>query len=79
MQTNSPTTLGNFNILKPRKALNKAFLKLKPNRYEIEQFNANLIQLLDRTNQIQQEVEFTYFDIRNYEKSLRNKNPKGTF
>lgn len=32
--------------LKPRKALNKAFLKVKPNRIEIESFKANLITLL---------------------------------
>jgi adenine-specific DNA-methyltransferase len=37
-------------ILKPRKALNKAFLKVKPNRTEIECFKTNLIQLLDRIN-----------------------------
>jgi len=37
-------------ILKPRKALNKAFLKVKPHRKEIESYKANLIQLLDRTN-----------------------------
>ena len=36
--------------LAPRKALNKAFLKLKPNRIEIERFKTNLITLLDRTN-----------------------------
>lgn len=35
-------------ILKPRKALNKAFLKVKPNRTEIESFKTNLSQLLDR-------------------------------
>ncbi|MBW8333195.1 MAG: N-6 DNA methylase [Prolixibacteraceae bacterium] len=35
-------------ILTPRKALNKAFLKVKPNRTEIESFKTNLIQLLDR-------------------------------
>ena len=34
--------------LKPRKALNKAFLKVKPNRTEIEGFKTNLITLLDR-------------------------------
>ncbi len=33
------------NSLKPRKALNKAFLKVKPNRTEIEGFKTNLIQL----------------------------------
>lgn len=41
--------------LKPRKALNKAFLKVKPNRTEIEDFKANLIQLLDRTNETESE------------------------
>jgi hypothetical protein len=35
-------------ILKSRKALNKAFLKVKPNRTEIERFKTNLSQLLDR-------------------------------
>ena len=42
-------------VLKPRKALNKAFLKVKPNRPEIERFKANLITLLDRTNDIERE------------------------
>ncbi|MDP2234815.1 MAG: TaqI-like C-terminal specificity domain-containing protein [Bacteroidales bacterium] len=41
--------------LKPRKALNKAFLKVKPNRTDIEQFKANLIQLLNRTNDTESE------------------------
>jgi hypothetical protein len=41
--------------LKPRKALNKAFLKVKPNRTEIENFKANLIQLLDRINDTESE------------------------
>ncbi len=36
--------------LKPKKALNKAFLKVKPNRSEIELFKANLKTLLDRSN-----------------------------
>jgi len=40
----------NIKILKPRKALNKAFLKVKPNRTEIDNFKTNLIQLLDGTN-----------------------------
>lgn len=58
--------------LKPRKALNKAFLKVKPNRTEIEAFKANLIQLLDRTNDTESEefhknlvIDFlkkTYYD-----------------
>ena len=41
--------------LKPRKALNKAFLKVKPNRIEIENFKTNLIQLLDRANDTESE------------------------
>ena len=41
--------------LKPRKAINKAFLKIKPNRTEIERFKANLIALLDRTNDTESE------------------------
>jgi len=42
-------------ILKPRKALNKAFLKVKPNRTEIECFKTNLSQLLDRINDTESE------------------------
>jgi adenine-specific DNA-methyltransferase len=58
--------------LKPRKALNKAFLKVKPNRPQIEIFKANLIQLLDRANDTESEefhknlvIDFlkkTYYD-----------------
>jgi adenine-specific DNA-methyltransferase len=58
--------------LKPRKALNKAFLKIKPNRSEIERFKENLKQLLDRTNDTESEefhknlvIDFlkkTYYD-----------------
>ncbi len=44
-----------INKLKPKKALNKAFLKVKPNRTEIEGFKTNLIQLLDRTNDTESE------------------------
>lgn len=44
-----------LNILKPKKVLNKAFLKIKPNRTDIERFKINLIQLLDRTNEIESE------------------------
>lgn len=44
-----------LNELKPRKALNKAFLKVKPNRTEIEGFKTNLITLLARTNNIESE------------------------
>ena len=39
-----------INKLTPKKALNKAFLKVKSNRTEIENFKKHLIQLLDRTN-----------------------------
>ena len=59
-------------ILKPRKALNKAFLKVKPNRTEIESFKTNLIQLLDRIDDKESEefhknlvIDFlkkTYYD-----------------
>lgn len=35
-------------VLKPKISLNKAFLKVKPNRTAIEGFKTNLIQLLDR-------------------------------
>lgn len=62
----------NINILKPRKALNKAFLKVKPHRAEIENFKANLIALLERTNETESEefhknlvIDFlkkTYYD-----------------
>ncbi len=45
----------NLKELKPRKALNKAFLKVKPNRTEIEGFKTNLIQLLNRTNDTESE------------------------
>lgn len=61
-----------INKLKTRKALNKAFLKVKPNRTEIEGFKANLIQLLDRKNDTKSEefhknlvIDFlkkTYYD-----------------
>jgi hypothetical protein len=61
-----------INRLKPRKALNKAFLKVKPNRTEIEGFKTNLIQLIDRTNDTESEefhknlvIDFlkkTYYD-----------------
>lgn len=62
--------------MRPRKALNKAFLKVKPDRTSIERFKANLIQLLDRTNDTESEefhknliIEFlkkTYYDPAHY-------------
>jgi len=48
-QTNEPA------FLKPRKALNKAFLKVKPNRVDIERFKTHLIQLLDRIKDAESE------------------------
>lgn len=42
-------------LLKPKKALNKAFLKVKPHRSEIQNFKTNLAELLERINE--QETE----------------------
>lgn len=47
MQIEQAINSGKSNILKPRKALNKAFLKVKPNRSQIEQFKGNLMILLE--------------------------------
>ena len=44
-----------LNIQKPRQALNKAFLKVKANRNEIETFKTNLINLIDRINESESE------------------------
>ncbi|WP_245803698.1 DUF7149 domain-containing protein [Algoriphagus marinus] len=65
-----------FTILKPKQALNKAFLKVKPNRTEIEGFKSNLIQLIDHSNEIESEefhknlvIDFlkkTYYDPNHY-------------
>lgn len=43
------------NILSPRKALNKAFLKMKPLRSDITLFKNNLVQLLDDCNDSESE------------------------
>lgn len=40
-----------LNIIKPKQALNKAFLKVKPNRIAIEAFKTGLIELIDRANE----------------------------
>lgn len=45
----------NLNILKPHKALNSAFRKVKPNRTEIESFKQNLIKLIDHINEAEME------------------------
>ena len=60
------------NFLKPKQSLNKAFLKVKPNRSAIESFKDNLIQLIDRINESESEefhknlvIDFlkkTYYD-----------------
>lgn len=60
------------NFLKPKQSLNKAFLKVKPNRSAIESFKTNLIQLIDRINESESEefhknlvIDFlkkTYYD-----------------
>lgn len=44
-----------INILNPKKALNKAFLKVKPNRTDIERFKGNLVIMLNRTNDLESE------------------------
>ncbi len=44
-----------INILNPKKSLNKASLKLKPVRAEIENFKTRLIRLLDRINKSESE------------------------
>ncbi|MCC5916473.1 MAG: class I SAM-dependent DNA methyltransferase [Cryomorphaceae bacterium] len=41
--------------LKPKKALNKAFLKVKPSRIEIERFKTNLIKLIGNIDEIERE------------------------
>ncbi|MEZ4524956.1 MAG: TaqI-like C-terminal specificity domain-containing protein [Desulfobacterales bacterium] len=45
----------NLNILTPRKALNKAFLKIKTVRNEFENFRTQLIGLLDRIDEKESE------------------------
>jgi hypothetical protein len=44
-----------INKLEPRRALNKAFLKVKPNRENIEAFKTNLTKLLDQINEDESE------------------------
>ena len=41
--------------LNPKKSLNKAFLKQRPLRSEIELFKSNLIRLLDKVDEIERE------------------------
>ncbi|NCA84942.1 MAG: type II restriction endonuclease [Clostridia bacterium] len=42
-------------MLKPKQALNKAFLKVKPIRADIDNFKSGLIQLIDGTNETESE------------------------
>lgn len=42
-------------ILKPQKAISKAFLKVEPSRKKIEDFKKNLIKLLDKVDEIERE------------------------
>ncbi|PVX46756.1 type II restriction/modification system DNA methylase subunit YeeA [Flavobacterium sp. 103] len=70
-------------LLEPRKALNKAFLKIKPNRNLIESFKTNLIQILDSINEKESEefhknlvIDFlkkTYYDP-NYSVNTKGRN-----
>jgi adenine-specific DNA-methyltransferase len=61
-------------VLKPRKALNKAFLKVKPNRTEIEGFKTNLITLLDRTNDTESEEFHKNLGFRLFKDTYYNQN-----
>lgn len=45
----------NLNILKPRQVLNKAFLKVKTSRSNIETFKKNLIQLINNIKESESE------------------------
>jgi adenine-specific DNA-methyltransferase len=45
----------NIQLVNPRKSLNKAFLKQKPLRSEIELFKTILIRLLDKVDEIERE------------------------
>jgi len=44
-----------LDVLKPREALNKAFLKSRVHRSSIDLFKTNLIRLLDRSNDVESE------------------------
>lgn len=65
-----------LNELKPRKALNKAFLKVKPSRAAVEVFKTNIIALIDAINSVESEefhknlvtdfLKKTYYDPNHY-------------
>ncbi|QBN19726.1 DUF7149 domain-containing protein [Flavobacterium nackdongense] len=70
-------------LLEPRKALNKAFLKIKPSRSQIETFKTHLIGVLDAINEKETEefhknlvIDFlkkTYYDP-NYSLNTKGRN-----
>ena len=72
-----------LHILEPRKALNKAFLKIKANREPLECFKVNLIQILNSINEKETEefhknlvIDFlkkTYYDP-NYSVNTKGRN-----
>ena len=45
----------NLQKLQPRESLNKAFLKVKPNRNDIEHFKKNLQSLIEKINEVESE------------------------
>ena len=45
----------NFHKMQPRESLNKAFLKVKPNRNDIENFKKNLHSLIEKINESESE------------------------
>ena len=74
-----------LNLLKPRIALNKAFLKVKPNRQEIELFKKNLISLIDNIDEYESEefhkngvsdfLKNTYYRATHYINTKNRNNP----
>jgi hypothetical protein len=45
-------------MLKPRRALNEAFLKVKPNRSDMERFKAQLVPLNNCSNEAQGSFDY---------------------
>jgi hypothetical protein len=50
-----PKNMKNLSVLSPKKALNKAYLKVKVSRVEMEGFKKNLMALLDQINDSESE------------------------
>jgi adenine-specific DNA-methyltransferase len=57
-----------MNNIQPRKALNKAWLKVKPVRSEIENFKSNLIRLINSIDNAKDE-EFHKTEVRDFLKN----------